>query len=259
MLLKDKACIVSGVGPGLGSEIALAFAREGADVAIGARTEERLQAVQREIESRGRRAVYARTDITEPDQCDRLVATTVDAFGKVDVLVHNAAMPDVRQPFEDVDLDAWRRIMDTNLFGTLQLTKSVIPAMKEQGAGSIVFVNSMITRKVLRLQGGYATSKAALLTAAQALAKELGPHGIRVNTIVPGWMLGPSVERVFARQQERDGKSVEQSYEEIAAQIPLGVIPSDDDCANAAVFFASDLSSVITGQSLDVNGGEVFR
>ena len=161
MLLKDKACIVSGVGPGLGSEIALAFAREGcavgvndirpeaaeavvaevragggeasplpADVAIGARTEECLQAVQREIESRGRRAVYATTDITKPDQCDRLVATTVDAFGKVDVLVHNAAMPDVRQPFEDVDLDEWRRIMDTNLFGTLQLTKSVIPAMR---------------------------------------------------------------------------------------------------------------------------------
>ena len=188
-----------------------------------------------------------------------LVQTALSAFGRVDVLVQNAAMADVRQSFEDVDLSSWRRIMDTNLFGTLQLTKSVIPSMKEQGAGSIVFVSSMITRKPLPLLGGYATSKSALLTAAQVLAKELGPHGIRVNTIVPGWMWGPSVERVFARQQEHDGKTVEQSYEEIAARIPLGIIPSDGDCANAAVFFASDLASVITGQSLDVNGGEVFR
>jgi NAD(P)-dependent dehydrogenase (short-subunit alcohol dehydrogenase family) len=185
-LLTDKACIVSGVGPGLGTEIALAFAREGADVALGARTESQLKQVQSDIEAQGRRAVYAPTDITDPSQCDRLVETTLDAFGRLDVLVHNAAMADVRQLFEQVDLDDWRRIMDTNLFGSLQLTASAIPVLKEAGAGSIVFVSSMITRKPLRLQGGYATSKAALLTAAQVLAKELGPHGIRVNTIVPG-------------------------------------------------------------------------
>ena len=259
MLLKDKACIVSGVGPGLGREIALAFAREGADVAIGARTESYLKELAGEIEALGRRSVHSPTDITDPQECERLVRATLDGFGRIDVLVHNAAAPDVRQPFEQVDLAEWRRIMDTNLFGTLQLTKSVIPVMKEQGSGSIVFVSSMIVRKVLRLQGGYATSKAALLTGAQVLAKELGPHGIRVNTVVPGWMWGPAVERVIARQADARGTSPQQGYDEIASNIPLGVIPGDDDCANAAVFFASDLSSVITGQSLDVNGGEVFR
>jgi NAD(P)-dependent dehydrogenase (short-subunit alcohol dehydrogenase family) len=187
------------------------------------------------------------------------VQTALVVFGRVDVLVHNAAMADVRKPFEEVDLAAWRRIMDTNLFGTLQLTKSVIPVMREQDVGSIVFVNSMIVRKVLPLQGGYASSKAALLTAAQALAKELGPDGIRVNTVVPGWMWGPSVERVVARQADARGTTSQQAYDEIASNIPLGLIPSDNDCANAVVFFASDLSSVITGQSLDVNGGEVFH
>lgn len=259
MLLKDKTAIVSGVGPGLGKEIALAFAREGANVALGARTESYLEEVQGEIEALGRRAVHVRTDITEQEQCDALAAATLDAFGAIDVLVHNAFAPDVFQLFEDVDLAAWRHIMDVNLFGSLQLTKAVLPAMKQQGSGSIVFVNSMIMRKVLPLQGGYATSKGALMTAAQVLAKELGPHKIRVNSIVPGWMWGPSVEGYFKMMESQTGKSMQDSYDEIASQIPLGEIPPDDDCANAAVFFASDMSSVITGQSLDVNGGEVFH
>jgi len=259
MLLKDKRCIVSGVGPGLGKEIALAFAREGADVALGARTEAYLEEVRAEIEAMGRRAVHARTDITDQEQCDALVQTCVDGFGGVDVLVHNAFAPDVFQLFEDVDLAAWRRIMDVNLFGSLQLTKSAIPRMKEQGGGSIVFVNSMIIRKILPLQGGYATSKGALMTAAQVLAKELGPHKIRVNSIVPGWMWGPSVETYFKMMEAQTGKSTQESYDEIASAIALGEIPTDDDTANAAVFFASDLSSVITGQALDVNGGEVFH
>lgn len=259
MLLEGKRCIVSGVGPGLGREIALAFAREGADVALGARTESYLEEVRAEVEALGRRAVVARSDITEQSQCDGLAKTCVDAFGGIDVLVHNAFAPDVFQRFEDVDLAAWRHIMDVNLFGSLQLTKSVIPTMKAQGGGSIVFVNSMTMRKVLPLQGGYATSKGALMTAAQVLAKELGPHKIRVNSIVPGWMWGPSVETYFKMMRRQTGKSIQESYDEVASQIPLGEIPPDDDCANAAVFFASDMSSVITGQALDVNGGEVFH
>lgn len=259
MLLKDKVGIVSGVGPGFGREIALAFAREGAAVVLGARTESYLETVRAEIEALGGRATAAVTDITDAAQCERLVDTARDAFGRVDVLVHNAFAPDVFQPFEAVDLDAWRHIMDVNLFGSLQLTKAAIPTMKGQGAGSIVFVNSMIVRKILPLQGGYATSKGALLTAAQVLAKELGPHHIRVNSIVPGWMWGPSVQGYFRMMQTQTGRPTQEQYDEIAAQIPLGEIPPDEDCANAVVFFASDLSSVVTGQALDVNGGEVFH
>jgi NAD(P)-dependent dehydrogenase (short-subunit alcohol dehydrogenase family) len=207
----------------------------------------------------GRGVVHVRTDITDADECDALVDACVGAFGGVDVLVNNAFAPDVFQPFEDVDLSAWRRIMDVNLFGSLQLTKSAIPHMKAQESGSIVFVSSMIIRKILPLQGGYATSKAALMTAAQVLAKELGPHKVRVNSIVPGWMWGPSVEGYFAMMEKQTGKSPQESYDEVAAAIPLGEIPTDDDTANAVVFFASDMSSVITGQALDVNGGEVFH
>jgi NAD(P)-dependent dehydrogenase (short-subunit alcohol dehydrogenase family) len=258
-LLADKTCVITGIGPGLGREIALAFARNGANLAIGARTEAALKEVASEVEAVGRRCVYEITDIAQTADCERIVQRAIDTFGRVDVLVQNAAAPDVFQPVESVDLDSWRTIMETNLFGALELTKAVIPQMKAQGSGSIVFVNSMIMRKVLPLQGGYATSKAALLTAAQALAKELGPHGIRVNSIVPGWMWGPNVEAYLAWQEKQTGRLVQELYDEIASQIALGEIPTDEDCAGAAVFFASDLSSVVTGQALDVNGGEVMR
>jgi NAD(P)-dependent dehydrogenase (short-subunit alcohol dehydrogenase family) len=97
------------------------------------------------------------------------------------------------------------------------------------------------------------------MTAAQVLAKELGHYKIRVNSVVPGWMLGPPVEGYLQMLADANGTSRDEEYAKVAAEIPLGFIPSDEDCANAAVFFASDLSSVITGQALDVNGGEVFH
>jgi NAD(P)-dependent dehydrogenase (short-subunit alcohol dehydrogenase family) len=246
------------VGPGLGKEIALAMAREGAALVLGARTESYLKDLAAEIERAGGRALYAPTDITDVEQCRRLVATAIDGFGRVDGLVNNAFRPDAFELFENVDLDKWRRIFEVNVFGSLQLTKEVIAPMKAQGGGSIVFINSMVIRKILPNQGGYAASKGALMTAAQVLAKELGPHRIRVNSVVPGWMWGPSVEGWF-EMRAKQGPSVQEQYDAIANDIPLGMIPPDDDVANAVVFFASDLSAVVTGQSLDVNGGEVFH
>ena len=258
MLLKDKVAIISGVGPGLGQEIAVAFAREGAAVALAARTESFLKEVAGRIEDAGGRAVVVPTDVTDVSQCENLVARCVDQFGGVDCLVNSAFRPDVFRKFERVDLADWRAIFDVNVFGTLQLTQAAIPALKERGGGSIVFVNSQIVRKPLVRQGGYAASKGALLTAAQVLAKELGPYRIRVNSVVPGWMDGPPVRGMFEVIAANGGKTVEEQEAEIVSQIPLGFLPPDEDCANAAVFFASDLASVITGQTLDTNGGEVF-
>jgi NAD(P)-dependent dehydrogenase (short-subunit alcohol dehydrogenase family) len=259
VLLKDKVAIVSGVGPGLGREVARAFAREGAAVVLGARTETFLAEVSNEIEAMGGRALPVPTDITSTDQCAALAAAAVDVFGRIDCLVNSAFRPDVFRAFEEVDLGAWRKIFEVNVFGSLQLTQAVIPQMKRQGGGSIVFINSMVVRKPLPLQGGYAASKGALMTAAQVLAKELGAYQIRVNSVVPGWMLGPPVEMYLEMMAQANGTSRDEEYAKLAAEIPLGFIPPDEDCANAVVFFASDLSSVITGQALDVNGGEVFH
>lgn len=258
MLLENKVAVITGVGPGLGRELAVQFAREGAAVVIGARTGTYLDAVRAEIEADGGRVVAEPTDITDRAQCDRIVATALDAFGGIDAVVQNGFHSPAFALFEDVDLASWRRAMDVNLWGSLELAQAAIPSLKARGGGSITFVNSMITRKVLPFQGGYATSKGALMTAAQVLARELGQHRIRVNSIVPGWMMGPSVEGYF-QYMEAQGKPEDELYAEIASNIALGVIPKDEECAGTAVFLASDLASMVTGASIDVNGGEVFH
>lgn len=259
MLLPDRVAIIAGVGPGLGRQLARAFARQGARLALGARREDRLAAVEAEVAALGRPVVARPTDITDPEQCSRLVQAALDEFGRVDVLVNNAAARVEDRAFADADLDAWRDAMEVTLFGNLHMAHAVIPALKTGGGGSIVFVNSMIIRDPRPRAGGYATAKAGLLTAAQVLARELGPHQIRVNTIVPGWLRGPTVERYVEVAAARAGTTPKDQYDELGARIALAEMPTDADCADVAVFFASDLSSAVTGQALDVNGGEVCR
>ena len=131
--------------------------------------------------------------------------------------------------------------------------------MRAQGAGSIVMINSMIVRKVLPTMGAYAASKAALLAATQGLARELGGHGIRVNSVVPGYIWGPNLEGYFKFQAGQRGVDPRVVYDEVANAIALGRIPDSEEISGAVVFFASDLSCVVTGQSLDVNGGHEMR
>ena len=259
MLLAGKVSIISGIGPGLGQELAYVFAREGSDVVLAARTESKLREVAAQIAERwpDRRTLVCPTDISDRAQTQRLVDATLDEFGRVDCLVNSAYLSPPFAMFADADLDDWRRSYDVTVFGTLGLTQQVIPPMQAAGKGSIVFVNSMIQKKPLFAQSGYATSKGALTVAARMLAKELGPSGIRVNSTFMGWMWGPPVEG-YVEMAAASGRSREEVIAEITADIPLGVIPDDADCANAVAFLASDLASVITGAELDVNGGEMM-
>lgn len=254
-LLEGRTCIVSGVGPGLGQAAARALADHGANVVLAARTRSYLEEVAADI---GDRALVVPTDVTDVDQCRRLVETATERFGRVDVLVNSAFRPDVFRRFEDVDLRAWREIFEVNVWGTLQLTQAVVPHMKEHG-GSIVFVNSMVVRHPQPRQAGYAASKGALLSAAQGLANELGRYNIRVNSVVPGWMLGPPVEMYLDYQANRRGVSREDVLAERNSRTALGRIPTQEEAAKAVVFLASDLSSGMSGQSIDVNGGEQFH
>ena len=196
MLLPNKVSIISGVGPGLGQELAYVFAREGSDVVLAARTESKLAEVAAHIAEQWpeRRTLVCATDISDRDQTRRLVDATMTEFGRIDCLVNSAYLPPPFAMFADADLDDWRRSYDVTVFGTLGLTQQVIPAMQAAGKGAIVFVNSMIQKKPLFAQSGYATSKGALTVAARMLAKELGPSGIRVNSTFMGWMWGPPVE-----------------------------------------------------------------
>lgn len=258
MLLEGKVSIISGIGPGLGQELAYVFAREGSDVVLAARTRSKLEEVAAVIAERWpeRRVLVVPTDIADKAQTKRLVDATVAEFGRVDALVNSAFVPPNFTMFDEADFDDWKRAYDVTVFGTLQLTQDVIKPMKAAGKGSIVFVNSMIQKKPLPTQSGYATTKGALTVAARMLAKELGPFGIRVNSTFMGWMWGPPVQGYVEMMAQMSGRSVDDVIGDITKDIPLGVIPDDADCANAVAFFASDLAKVITGGELNVNGGE---
>jgi NAD(P)-dependent dehydrogenase (short-subunit alcohol dehydrogenase family) len=257
-LLAGRVCVVSGVGPGLGLQAARALAAHGADLVLAARTQSTLDDARAEVTALGVRAIAVPTNIVDAEACARLMAAGTEEFGGIDVLVNNAFRPDVFQSFEEVDLTVWRKIMDVNLFGSLQMTRAALPSMRERGGGSVVMVASMVSRQPQPGQGGYAVSKGALLTATRVLASELGPSNVRVNAVVPGWMAGPSVDIYIEMTSTGRGVPAQVVVDELNARVPLGRIPRDQDVAGAIVYLASDLSSAMTGQALDTNGGEIF-
>lgn len=258
MLLKDKVVIVSGIGPGLGQELSTLAAKEGAAaVVLAARTTEKLDTAEKEISALGlgTEVLKMPTDISDQAQCQALADAAAARFGRIDVLFNSAYDPGSFEPIESASMEGWRRAMDVNFFGTMHLTQACVPHMKDVG-GAIVMIATMVEHKPLATQGGYGSSKSALRCATKHLALELGKYNIRVNSVHMGWMWGPSVEGYFKWQAQTTGKSQEALIAEVAENIPLGVIPDDGDCARAALFFGSDYSTVVTGASLDVNGGE---
>ena len=258
MLLKDKVVIVSGIGPGLGVELARCAAQEGAKIAICARTAAKLDEAERDVAAlgAGTEVLKVPTDIGDRAQCRALVERTIERFGRIDVLVNSAYVGGAFEPIESANLEDWRATMDVNFFGTMQLTQEVVPHMKRQGGGSIVMINSMVTRVPMPTQGGYAASKGALRVATAYLAKELGGYGIRVNSALMGWMWGPPVEGYMRAAAAEHGTTVEAMRRQVGRNIPLGDIPDDADCAKVAIMLASDYCRVVTGACLDVNGGE---
>src|SRR6184192_856422 len=238
---------------------ALACAREGADVVLAARTAAALEAVAAEVRSLGRRALAVPTDVARPEDCRRLADAAHAELGRIDVLVNNAFRSAPYEPVEEASMEDWRRIFDVNLFGAVQLSQAVIPCMKAQGGGCIVMIGSMSMRVIEPRFGGYAASKAALVSAVQTLAKELGAAGIRVNSVVPGYIWGPALERYFADLARQRGTTPEAVYAEVASRTALGRIPTSEDVAAAVVFFASELARAVTGQALDVNAGHYFH
>ena len=258
MLMRDKIVIVSGIGPGLGQELAVLAAQEGAaGLSIAARTPSKLDDAENKIRSLGIETpiLKIKTDITDRNQCEHLVNETISIFKKIDVLFNSAYDPGEFEFADQADLRNWRRVMDTNFFGSLELTQCCIQKMKNQGSGSILMIATMAEHKPMLMNGGYAASKSALRTATKQLAMELGNSNIRLNSAHIGWMWGPAVKGYFENQSEDTGIPIETLKKVITDDIPLGRIPEDEECAKAAMILASDYASAVTGASLDVNGG----
>ncbi|MBE1532996.1 SDR family oxidoreductase [Actinomadura algeriensis] len=253
--LADRVVVVSGVGPGLGRALALRCAAAGADLVLAARNEERLAEVAAEVEKLGRRAVAVPTDIRDEAACVRLADTAVETFGRVDGLVNNAFKTPPLEDLATVDLDAVRAGFETNVLAALHLTRLLTPALADRD-GSVVMINSAVLRHSRRTYGAYKMAKSALLSMAQSLATELGPRGVRVNTVAPGYIWAPNLKWYFkqiARERDVPTRTI---YEEAAATTDLGRLPEPDEIADTVMFLLSPLARAVTGQCLDVNCGE---
>ena len=259
MLLEGRVAVVSGVGPGMGRDISLTLAREGADLVLAARRPSALDEVAREIEALGRRAVTVPTDIADRDHCTRLATIAGAEYGRVDVLVNNAFAEEDWRDFTGFDPERWRTPFDVNVHGTLGLTQALLPLLKVPDSSSVVMITTLSTRVMNPVLGGYSSSKRSLETAARALAKELGAYRIRVNCVAPGHIWGTSLQMYFTWLAEQRGVTPDDIYEGIASQNPLHYIPTSEEISRAVLFFASDLSRVITGQTLDVNCGRTLH
>ncbi len=258
-MLEGKTVVVTGVGGGLGREVACQCVRDGANVVLGARTEAQLEAVAKEADPSGERVAVVRTDITSVEDCERIVAEAEQRFGRVDALVQVAAFEAAFGGLYDSDLEAGRKAYDTNVVGCVQLIRAAAPALKRAGGGSVVLIGSQSMYMPLIPQMGYAASKGALLTSMYYVAQDLGPDRIRINMVVPSWMWGPPVEAFLKMRATQRGVTPEEELAGITDKIPMRAIAADEDVAQAVVFFASDRSRMITGQTLLVNAGELMR
>ncbi|EKT4465586.1 SDR family oxidoreductase [Pseudomonas putida] len=262
MLLQDKVVMISGIGPGLGIKLALEAARQGARaLAIGARSAERLEQARARILALGHgcQVLCVPTDITDSEACVQFAKAAVETFGRIDALVNSAFSHGGFQAVDDADNGPLREALEVNLLGSLNMSRAVLPAMREQGEGAIVMINTLGVRKPYQGGAAYSASKAALAASVRYLASEQAVHGIRVNALACGWMWGEPVQAVVRQSAEARGISEAQAKAEFSAGIPGGRMRTDDECARAALFLASDYASAINGAQLDANGGELMN
>ncbi len=260
MILEGKNVVVVGVGPGLGREVAKASLRDGANVVIGARNEEKLAGIAKELDPSGERVRALSVDITDGERCQRFLEGAAEAFGGIDAVVQVAAFDNLMGTLATTSEEDWATCLNANVIGTIRIAKAAAPLLKANGGGSLVMVGSQsMWLQPPMPQIAYASSKGALVSSIYHLAEELGPDKIRVNMVIPTWMWGPPVEMYVKWQAGDRGVPEQQIIDEITANMPLGEIPKDDDVAEAIVFFCSDRSRMITGETLLVNAGEIMR
>ena len=246
VVLKDKVAVVTGGGRGIGKEIALLFAKNGADLAICDVNADVLSAAQAEVEKTGRKAMTGAVDVTKSDQVESFVQKTLDKFGKIDILINNAGITRdgllVRMSESD-----WDMVLDVNLKGAFLCTKAVSKIMMKQRDGKIVNIASIIGIMGNAGQANYAASKGGLIALTKTVAKELASRNIRANAIAPGFI-----------ETDMTAKLSEEVKSEMLKHIPLGRLGTAQDVANLALFLVSDSSAYITGQVVQIDGGMVM-
>ena len=248
--LKNKVAIVTGASQGIGRATALRLAEEGASVVIAARGRELLDKVALEIRAAGGRVAAVQADVSRAEDCAKLVAEAVKAFGRLDILVNNAGTSATGE-FESVTDDLWQADFELKLFAAIRLARLAIPHMKQQGGGRIVNITNIGAKQPRAKSMPTTVTRAAGLAFTKALSKEFAPHQILVNTVCIGLVRAGQHERKAAKA----GIAVEQLYAGMAKDIPLGRVGRAEEVANAIAFLVSDAASYITGSSINLDGG----
>ena len=247
--MTGKVALITGSTKGIGRSIAEEMARQGAKVVISSRKAEVCEQVAGELKAEGFEAIAIPCHVGKKDQLQNLVDKTIEAWGKIDVLVCNAATNPVYGPTAEMTDEAWDKIMDTNVKGTFWLTNMVLPGMAERGEGAVVLLSSIAGIRGNTTIGTYGVSKAAEAALARNLAVEWGPKGIRVNSIAPG-----IVQTDFAKALTEDPVRIKRAQE----KTPLRRLGDPIDIAGLAVFLSTKASAYITGQVIVADGGETI-
>ena len=250
--LEGKVAIVTGASRGLGRIFCLKLAEEGAKiVAATQKNMAGLEETVKEIEAMGGTAIALQVDVTQEEDTLRMARETVEKFGRIDILVNNAAFyyGISRKPFYEIDPAEWDRVMEVNVKGPWLCTRAVFPYMKEQGQGSVINLSSEVFFTGSRNFVHYVASKGGVIGLTRSLAIELGPHGIRINAVAPGFT-DTEASRLLVPE-------IEKKYD--TSSTPLKRIEKPEDLAGAVAFLASDDSAFITGQTILVDGGRAMH
>ncbi len=257
MGLKDRVAIVAASSQGLGRAVAEGLAREGAKLAICARTESTLNATAEAIRNETGAEVLARpVDVTHYDQVRAFVAETAKRFGRIDVCVTNAGGPPAK-PFADTTVEDWQAGVDLNLMSTLYLVREVLPIMQKQRWGRIITITSASVKQPLDNLVLSNSVRSAVTGLMKSLSNEYGKDNILVNNVCPGLTLTSRLDQLSAKAAEAEGIEPQQVQTQWGKRTPLGRIGRPEEFANAVVFLASERASYITGVSIAVDGGLV--
>ena len=255
--LENRVGIVTGAAKGMGREICLALAGEGAHLALAAREAEPLRALAREIEAVGRRALVQPTDVTDEAAVAALVEGTLATFGgRIDILVNGAGVTGpIETPVWEIKSEDWDHVLAVNLRGTFLPTKHVMPTMIAQRYGKIINISGTSGLRGYRNRAAYSSSKWALRGFTRTVALEVGAYNVNVNAVHPGIVAGDRMDRLCREKARVRGASPAQVHDEYVQEMALRRVTTARDIADAVCFLASDASKNMTGQSVTVDGG----
>jgi 3-hydroxybutyrate dehydrogenase len=255
MRLNDKVAIITGAASGIGKDIAIVFAREGAKVAIADLNQKAADATAREIDPEGKRAIGVAMDVTDEQQVEAGTAKVIEAFGALDILVSNAGIQIVG-PLVDFEFAKWKKLLAIHLDGAFLTTRAALRQMYKQRSGSVIYMGSAHSKEASVLKGPYVTAKHGLIGLAKVVAKEGAEHGVRANVICPGFVRTPLVEKQIPEQAKELGISEQEVIKNVMLKETVdGEFTTVDDVAETALFLASFGSNALTGQSIVVSHG----